>query len=373
MASLKQQAIAILARLEKWFDDFRLWLVRILRLKANSHLRIECYRGYGRRDHLVLSGRVLKYKPLYASSGQSKWRNFIDTYRRFGTDEVPGARLQATIGANTFQVETDEEGYFLIDSQLPVPLSETPEKSLRMAGDINLLEAPWGTTNENSKFEVLIPASNARMGIISDIDDTILHTHVTSLLKLKTLYFTIFHNAFTRKAFQEVEAFFQALHRSSGDQPVNPFFYVSNSPWNLYDLLADFLSINDLPTGPILLRDIGLPNEPIRQKHGHKYATITRILNIYPQLPFLLIGDSSEKDADIYLEIASLYPQRIKGIFIRDVRHHKRARRIAQLVRENTHVPIFLFQNYRDAAINAAQQRWLRFEDFERLSPGKGR
>ncbi len=359
MASLKKQAIRVLSWLEQQVDDFRHWLLRSLGLRSSSQLRIECYRGYSNGHRIVLSGRVLKYKPLSASSEQSKWRNFIDTYRRFGTDEVPGAVLQARIGDNTFRVTTDEEGYFLIDAPLAAPLPAQPHE-LWLTGNIELLQTPWGQmAGDASPFELMLPASGALVGVISDIDDTILHTHVTSLLKIKTLYYTIFHNAFTRKAFQEVEYFFQALHHGITGRSHNPFFYVSNSPWNLYDLLIDFLTVNELPKGPVLLRDIGLPNEPRPKGYEHKYATIARILDMYPALPFLLIGDSGERDADIYLEIARQYPQRIHCIYIHDVRHRKRARRIAALIRETTHVPIMLFKHYREVTADAAGRGWL--------------
>jgi len=46
---------------------------------------------------------------------------------------------------------------------------------------------------------------------------------------------------------------------------------------------------------------------------------ITRILDTYPTLPFLLIGDSGQEDPEIYREVVARYPRRILAVYIRDV------------------------------------------------------
>ena len=207
--------------------------------------------------------------------------------------------------------------------------------------------------------EVLLP-SQARLGIISDIDDTVLQTDVTSFFKWRAVYLTLMKNASTRRAFSEVSAFYQALERSRTPQAKNPFFYVSNSPWNLYDMLVDFLEINQLPKGPVLLRDFGVPYEDRpRNYKGHKHTSIDRILQTYPDLSFILIGDSGEKDADIYLDITREFPGRIKAIFIRDVQSNKRARRIKRLIDKSENTSIFLIKNYAEATEIAAREGFL--------------
>ena len=66
---------------------------------------------------------------------------------------------------------------------------------------------------------------------------------------------TLLHNAHTRLPFEGVAGFYQALQRGRDGEAYNPVFYVSNSPWNLYDLLEDFLDVHGIPRGPLLLRD----------------------------------------------------------------------------------------------------------------------
>jgi phosphatidate phosphatase APP1 len=127
-------------------------------------------------------------------------------------------------------------------------------------------------------------------------------------------------NARTRKPFKGVAAFYRALARGAGGAEDNPVFYVSSSPWNLYGPLVDFLAIQRLPRGPLLLRDFG---EHLLFGGGdhrsHKRAAIDRILDTYPGLPFVLIGDSGERDPEIYAEIVAARSGRIRTVYIRSV------------------------------------------------------
>jgi phosphatidate phosphatase APP1 len=128
-------------------------------------------------------------------------------------------------------------------------------------------------------------------------------------------------NAKTRLPFAGVSEFYKALQLGRNGKRNNPFFYVSSSPWNTYDLLTDFLDFNQIPAGPLLLRDIGFGGETkLRGGHmGHKFKEIQQILEAYPNLQFVLIGDSGQEDPKIYREVVKQFPGRILAIYIRDV------------------------------------------------------
>jgi phosphatidate phosphatase APP1 len=99
-------------------------------------------------------------------------------------------------------------------------------------------------------------------------------------------------------------------------------FYVSNGLWNLYDLLEDFFQLNQIPGGPVLLlRNWGVYRDEIlpTQQREHKLGIIGQILDLYTDLRFILIGDSSEADPEIYHEIVHRYPDRILAVYVRDV------------------------------------------------------
>lgn len=142
---------------------------------------------------------------------------------------------------------------------------------------------------------------------------------------------TVFlNNAHSRLPFPGVSAFYNALLLGKNGKRNNPFFYVSSSPWNMYDLLKEFLDLNNIPEGPLLLRDFGLQdNKLINKGHQvHKTKEIVNILKMYPKLNFILIGDSGQQDAYIYKDIAKLYPDRILAIYIRDLEINKSTKAI---------------------------------------------
>ncbi|MDX1942014.1 MAG: phosphatase domain-containing protein [Saprospiraceae bacterium] len=357
------------------FAYLKYYLKLFLSLFGKAPITILAYRGYGRRDHILLQGRVLKNKVITTSPADSLWRNLVNNYKRFGSAEIRGAQLCVSIGENKFDLTTDREGYFFLDTPLEKPL-EPDDKKWRKAS-IRLVRTRRREIDISETAKVLVP-TNAEFGVISDIDDTILITEVTSLLKLKMLYLTFLKNATNREAFHEVEAFFRALQKGKDDQNRNPVFYVSKSPWNLYDFLEDFIELNELPRGPLLLRDIGLLPRRFpffesldKQYRGHKISSVARILRMYPELPFILVGDSGEKDAEIYLTIAKSFPGQVKAIYIHDVKEPRRSRHTLQLIQQSGVENIKLVSSYREAAEDAERRGFLNMKVFEEFGSGK--
>jgi phosphatidate phosphatase APP1 len=101
-------------------------------------------------------------------------------------------------------------------------------------------------------------------------------------------------------------------------------FYVSNSPWNLYDLLEDFLDVHGIPRGPLLLRDWS-PRTTLKAGEAHKLAAIQQLLDAYPGLPVVLIGDSGERDPEIYRQVVLRHPGRVLAVYVRDVAPERHA------------------------------------------------
>jgi phosphatidate phosphatase APP1 len=160
--------------------------------------------------------------------------------------------------------------------------------------------------------KILISNPNAEYGIISDIDDTILHTQVTSFWKM--LFYSFFKTPWQREAIQNASTWFNKM--SKGGE--NPFFYISHSPWNIYQNIIKFLELGAFPEGPVLLRDYGFHIlEKPKEYTEHKKIFITKILEMHSDLPFILIGDAAEKDAHIYYEFLTKSEESIKKIYIR--------------------------------------------------------
>jgi phosphatidate phosphatase APP1 len=316
MADLKKILGKIASRAEQKIDDFTFRFRK--RLKLNDPLQIVTYRSYGTANRLFIKGRLLEDKGIKdATNEDSLWRNLLNMYKRFESDEVPGALLKIHFQGKDHLVTTDEEGYFTLHLNTEIPVQW---EDMWHAVDIELIEAPLPFAHGlKSTAQVLVPPPDAEYGVISDIDDTIIKTTATHLLAMSRNVF--FYNAHTRLPFAGISEFYKALQLGRNGKRNNPFFYVSSSPWNLYDLLIDFLDLNNIPHGPLLLRDFGLnKNEFMSNDHmGHKFKEIENILLTYPQLNFVLIGDSGQEDPKIYREVVRKYPDRILVIYIRDV------------------------------------------------------
>ena len=313
------------------------------------------YVGFGRPDYLFLTGRVLRDRGIRREERDGLLDNVVNNFKRFNSREVPGAKVRITWGNHEFERTTDAEGYFHVEHSTGAPEEEVAsDHDLWQEAEITVLSTPQNGDMEVISHSDIVVPKTAEFGVISDIDDTILQTDVTSRLKLKTMVHTLLKNAGNRHAFAGVSDFYRALTLGKDGEGYNPFFYVSNSPWNLYDLLLDFLHLNHLPRGPILLRDFGLPSEDSTFSYKtHKADMVDKILTTYPHLPFILVGDSGEHDTDIYLEAARNNPERILAIYIRDVQSERRAKRIEALIEGNTDIPVKLVGSYEEALVDA--------------------
>jgi phosphatidate phosphatase APP1 len=321
----RRALLRIASDVEAQFDALKYRLDERL---GRGPLQIVAYDGYGTADMLMLRGRVLEDAGIRpADDRDGVWENLANMYRRFASDEIPFARVAATFGAARCEAQADEEGFFTIALAPAAPL---PADRLWHTIQLELLhpQAPDGRP-VTASGRVLVPPPTARFGVISDIDDTIVHTDALHPLRMARTVFL--GNALTRLPFEGVAEFYTALQRDSAGALANPIFYVSSSPWNMYDLLADFLVLHGIPRGPLLLRDWGLtPTELLpTDHHAHKQSAIRTILARYPHLPFILIGDDGQQDPEIYTAAAEAHPGRILAIYIRSV--DTRAERAADI------------------------------------------
>jgi phosphatidate phosphatase APP1 len=296
------------ARFELGFDRVFWWLRR--RLGRLGPLQLVTFRSFGTERRAFVRGRVLEASALERSlPADSRWRNVRRMLRRFISHELPEARVRASFAGQAVEVVTDDEGYFELE------LSPGAGQRGWLETELEVVAAKMrGLVPVRASGELLVPDATAELGLISDIDDTVLQTHVTQ--KLRMMWVTLSGSAYTRAPFEGTSELYRALVAGASGRGNNPVFYVSKSPWNLYDFLIDFLEHNGLPRGPLLLRQIGLREAP---PIDHKSGALRLIFDTYPALPFVLVGDSGERDAEIYVETAARYPGRVRAIYIRDL------------------------------------------------------
>jgi phosphatidate phosphatase APP1 len=279
-------------------------------LGGKQHLMIVPYVGFGNAAMVSVRGRVLDEIGFQPHSLQdSAWRNVAALYQRLESDQVMGARVRASFQGAQVDAITDRGGYFTIDIALPAPVAQSGWHQVAL----ELVD-----TDVRAVADVIIPPASARFGVISDIDDTVLWTNVTNKLNMALMLAR--SNPFTRKPFKGVAALYRALHAGAGGAEGNPVFYVSSSPWHLFDPLVEFMRLQNIPLGPLMLRELSVRSllKPDMSRN-HKLDKIEKILRAYPTLPFVLIGDSGERDPEIYAEIVRRHPQSVKVIYIRNV------------------------------------------------------
>lgn len=339
------------AALEDRWDELRFSLNK--RLGLYDPLQVVPYRTYGTARRIYIKGRVLQDKKIaQAGDKDTIWNNLLNMYKRFESDEIPGARLKVTLPGETHEVITGKEGYFTFDLH---PVTPVINEELWHPLPVEVTDAPLPfSAGLHAYAEVMIPPPDAEYGIISDIDDTIVKTSATNLLAMSRI--TFLNNARTRLPFAGVAAFYRSLQLGRNGKRNNPFFYVSSSPWNLYDLLKDFLDLNGIPAGPLLLRDFGFNYSAESGHMSHKLKEIKQILATYPALKFVLVGDAGQEDPVIYREVVKQHPGRILCIYIRNVKLPQRER-IAVDISETMHdhkVEMIIVDNTLEAAEHAA-------------------
>ena len=325
-------------------------------------IRILPYRGFSNGERLWLRGRVLEDRGVtHLGQDSSTLENLVNMWRRYETDEIPGATLELIVGKQREQVVTDDEGFFEVDLALSDPAALVrPWTQV----EIRLLASIAGDSpGVMTTAEVLAPPVNAEFGVISDLDDTVVKTGATDLLQHFST--VLLNNAHTREPFAGVADFYQALKAGFDGRRVNPLFYVSSSPWNLYSLFEDFMDIHGIPPGPIFLKDFGLgPDKFIKSGHDdYKRERVGRILAAFPQLRFVLIGDSGQRDGFIYRDVVKAHPGRVLAVYLRDLDPENDSDTHREIQRElSDHgVPLLFARDSAEAATHAAAQGWIRW------------
>ncbi len=277
--------------------------------------------------------------------------------------------LSMRFGGAIQKVRADRDGYFKV---LMNPVYPPSSDRLWHSMDLELL---WPRSpNPRAEGVFFVPSRSARYVVISDIDDTVMHTGVAN--KAMMMWRLFFQSPDSRTAFPGVGAFYRGLHRGVSGAEMNPLLYVSRGPWALYEVLDAFFNLHRVPVGPILfLREWGLtlqrPFPP--PSKGHKLNLVRTMLSLYARMPFILIGDSGQRDPEIYAQVVREHPGRIQAIYIRHVsRDPARAEAVNALAGSVADIggSLVLAADTTAMALHAAEKGFIRPEDLkEVLSP----
>jgi phosphatidate phosphatase APP1 len=321
----------------------RSWWQRLWGLSNEFAVRV--YHGYGDEDGMLIFGHVMSQSPEdadYFKRGILK--NAGDLFRLFMVRTVANAPVRLHFEGESIDAEADDTGFFTFEWKKERKLS---------AGwhdlTVEVIDGPAAGTVGKGKLYHPHPTKRA---FISDIDDTFLVSHSANLaLRLKTL---LTKNPQTRRTFEGVVDHYVALAKAHTSPEVpNPFFYVSSSEWNLYGYIKEFCRLHGLPEGVFLLSPIkGLTTfwKSGQGKHATKYDRIERIINEYAETSFVLLGDDTQQDPDIYAKLVATFPAQIGAVYLRHrVREHKG--RVDGLVKqmEAAGIPVCYFRHSKEA------------------------
>lgn len=298
--------------------------------------------GYLSSKRLFVIVRVLSYFKVNWES-ESKFSLLAASLKRWYTNEIAGVELEVSFLGKTFPVQTNSEGFVSIDLPWEHDIVDTTTLSISFR-IISLPKKKYKLPEEDFIGKVFFMGLSPKTIVISDIDDTILHTNVLS--KSRMVYNSVLLSPQRRHAIQNSAAFLFNLTQ----RDTKPIFYISNSPYNLYYYLQRFLSLKQFPTGPLFLRDYGRRNTILPEGYeSHKHYKLSKIMEFFPESDFILLGDDAEHDPGIYYSMRMQYKDRIKQIFLRFVGNSNKIKNTTDWRNALNDDCIHLFHNYKEA------------------------
>jgi phosphatidate phosphatase APP1 len=287
------------------------------RLGINTSTIVKVYKGFGHENNLVVAGHVLALSSFpTVRYSKSIFRNIFHLLKLFLVKPLGGVPVVLRWNNQQFHAVTEKDGFFRIEWE-----SDTSTPAGTHAVTVDCLDK-LGNPIASGEGEFFVPHIT-QLGIISDIDDTFLVSHSATIFKRLWTLFS--HNARSRRAFEGVREHYRLLeYARSVDENPNPIFYVSSSEWNLYDYLTEFVRVQQLPSGIFMLSQIKRWYQLVKTgktKHEGKFVRVVRIMTVFKNQQFILLGDNSQKDPEIYRSIVEHFPGRVFAVYIRKVSH----------------------------------------------------
>ncbi|BAO56142.1 App1 family protein [Nonlabens marinus] len=303
-------------------------------------LKLKIYRGFASDKKLYISGHVFKKNdPSYYSVESGWFKSIYYMWRTFSIKTIENIDLTLQFKGLESTAVSNENGFFKFE----------------LSHDLDIPDGWHGFTVSLNHFNKSIEATGELVkaapgpGIISDIDDTFLISHSSSILR--KIYILLTRNINRRKFFVGVLKHYQLL--AQVERPVSQpalFFYVSSSEWNLYNFIEKFTILHGFPKAVLFLKTIKSGIFDLLSSgggnHQHKQDRIEFILNFYPERQFILLGDDTQQDPFIYTYIAEHFPNQLLAVYIRQVSTDPKSQ-VSDTLRivEQNGVPVCYFKN----------------------------
>jgi phosphatidate phosphatase APP1 len=270
---------------------------------------IDLYVSFGVAPQgVIVRGRVLAgHRPLLGEAGAHVLERLRNSWDLLETDELPGVEVAVSFlgdgPAATHRAHTDHEGFFAV--RVRGPIAPGPHR-VQAA-----VESPPHEGSPSDALALVYPPGPG-LAVVSDIDDTVLATDVRDRLALaRRVLLSTPEDLTTFPGAPELYRRFAAAGM--------PTVFISGSPWNLEPRLRAFFALRGFPTAPLLLKDLGLGRgaDPLIDQESYKLRRIFMAMLELPERRLVLIGDSGERDPEIYRRVQEEYPDRVAAIYIR--------------------------------------------------------
>lgn len=296
---------------DTWVIPMRVWVHERRGLVEKVLAKMAAFMG--NLDSNEIDNFRLRIQDFIADSESHE----IVTFKFDNDPENQAYRVQN--GHETFP-KTDMNG--LIEGFMEIPVTKARELLSRQGSQDGWLTYHAVEKGYSGIGRVRLIESTG-LSVISDIDDTVKITEVPAGLKV------VVRNTFFRDfmAAPGMAKMYQEWHNAS-------FHYVSGSPWQLYGPLSQFLfrGKGGFPEGTFHMKNVrknplsanswedlqGLVTNE-NATFEQKLAQISEIMQKFPERKFILVGDSGEKDPEVYREIKKRFSDQVQEIRIRDV------------------------------------------------------
>ena len=287
-------------------DDQLTGLTNTLFRRRGWQPRVVPYTGYGTTEWVRVLARVLLAPPRGAepvdTATTAARQQATRGWRRFLTTPIEDVEVEVELGGRTYLLRTARGGY--LDAVLPAELAPGWHEIAVRASD-----------SRPTVVRACIIGPQPQLAIVSDIDDTVVVTHLPRPMIAAWNTFVLRESA--RTPVRGMAEFYRGiLDRHPGALVV----YLSTGAWNVAPTLTRFLSRNGFPEGPLLLTDWGPTNSGwFRSGRAHKQAVLRRLAREFPQVRWLLIGDDGQHDPQIYADFAREQPGHVAAVAIRQL------------------------------------------------------
>lgn len=268
--------------------------------------RVEPYTGYGAPGWVRVLGRAVLAAPdtsarEVAERDEESADRAVRGWRSFLSAQLGGAVVGVEVGDRRHEVRADRGGY--VDAVVEADLAPGWH-TVRLVLGGQGVEAP-----------VLVIDPRAGIGMVSDIDDTVMVTALPRPLLAAWNAFVLHENA--RRVVPGMAGLYRRWTAAHPDAPV---LYLSTGAWNVAPALRRFLQRHGYPAGPLLLTDWGPTNTGwFRSGRAHKDAALRRLRREFPTLRWFLVGDDGQHDPEIYGDFAAEHPDGVDAVAIRQL------------------------------------------------------